>query len=520
MVLIPILAKRRSVITKRMKSAMKILNRILPFALWLVGMSAHSAAPGVASKPITEEVAVKAARRWLNAGPGEKRRFAALLADCRGDIDAVIKGITPHGSPRHAKIVGREVKGDTFEVPRLLARNEDHPFNFYVPPHYDPAKPMGLLLFMHGGGTYKPGKNLKRRSVEGKRKELEAGDYILVAAEACHGVNFPEGAEPDKLAGRWSVPASERYLTDLVNEFMHRYHTDPKRVALWGYSMGGIGAYNHAMRTDRFAAVGIGGGSLTWGTFETMLNTPVFIWHGKRDSYWNSATDRRNRMTDVCHARFAHEILTELGFEHRYVETDGGHNDVNRMDGKWFDAPALYFGGKEGFLVDRVRDPYPKRVIAMTPRGNYEIIDPKTSGDPFRQAESRHDRWVTIEEYTPGPIPVDHLIKVGMIRSAPTLAQWQNYSAKRSRSTFQGARIEVANLGDNRFAAKTSHVDSYSLWLHPKMVDFKRSITVTTDGVTTEHKIVANLLTALRGFQRKEDWGLIYHATVKVNVPR
>ena len=89
---------------------------------------------------------------------------------------------------------------------------------------------------------------------------MNAGDYVFVAAEACHGVNFPKGAVPDKMAGRWHVPASERYLADLVSEFMHRYHIDPNRVVLWGYSMGGVGAYNHAMRTDRFAVVGIGAG--------------------------------------------------------------------------------------------------------------------------------------------------------------------------------------------------------------------------------------------------------------------
>ncbi len=391
--------------------------------------------------------AVEAARGWLKAKPDDRAGFEADLKKYDGDIDAIIQAIMPRGSEAFDEIKGREVKGDTFTVPELLARNEDHPFNYYVPPHYDRAKPMGLILWMHGGGTYKPGKNVNRRSVEGKLEELEAGNYILVAAEACHGVNFPEGAVLDKMAGRWSVPASERYLSDLANEFMHRYHIDPNRIVLWGYSMGGIGAYNHAMRTDRFAAVGIGGGSWTWGTFDTMLNTPVFIWHGKRDSYWNSKDDCRNRMTEVCHARFADEILTELGYDHVYVETDGGHNDVNRMDGKWFDATAQFFGGRQGFIVDKVRDPFPQRVIAMTPRGIYETIDPKTSGDPFLQAESLHDRWVSIERFTAGPVPVDHLIKTGTIRTAESYEAWLNYSAERSRSTFQGARIEIENLG-------------------------------------------------------------------------
>jgi dienelactone hydrolase len=172
-------------------------------------------------------------------------------------------------------------------------------------------------------------------------------------------VNFPKGAVPDAMAGRWSVPASERYLSDLVNEFMHRYHIDPHRIVLKGYSMGGIGAWNHAMRTDRFATVGIGGGSWTWGTFDTMLNTPVFIWHGKNDSYWNSLDDRRNRMNDVCRARFAHEILTELGYDHVYVETDGTHNQVNLRDGNWFSPSDQFYSSGTGYIVDKVHDPYP-----------------------------------------------------------------------------------------------------------------------------------------------------------------
>jgi hypothetical protein len=116
-------------------------------------------------------------------------------------------------------------------------------------------------------------------------------------------------------------------------------------------------------------------------------------------------------VTDVSHARFADPILTELGYDHMYIETDGGHYDVNRLDGKWFDVTrAHFFDGKSGYMVDKVRDPLPRRVIAMTPRGSYESFDPKTNGDPFRQTESRHDRCVSIEQYNAGPVPVDYLI--------------------------------------------------------------------------------------------------------------
>ena len=463
--------------------------------------------------------AVEAARGWLKAKPADRASFEADLKKYDRDIDAIIQAIMPRGSDAFDEIKGREVKGDTFAVPELLERNADHPFNYYVPPHYDRAKPMGLILWMHGGGTYKPDKNLKRRSVENKIEELEAGDYVFVAAEACHGVNFPEGAIPDKLAGRWSVPASERYLADLVTEFMHRYHIDPNRIVLWGYSMGGIGAYNHAMRSDRYAVVGIGGGSWTYGTFDVMLNTPAFIWHGKNDSYWKSRDDCRNRLTHVAHARIADAILTDLGYDHLYIETDGGHNTVNFLNGKPIDVTRTYFfDGKKGYMVGTSRDPYPERVIAMTPRGIYESVDPLTSGDVYYQPESLHDRWVSIENYTKGPVPVDYIIKNGTTGKSESYEECLGYSATRSKSTFQGARVDVRNLGNNRFKATTLHVESYSLWLHPKMVDFDRPVEVTTNGVTAEYTCKPSLLGALKSYERRSDWGLIYSAKIAISV--
>ncbi len=52
------------------------------------------------------------------------------------------------------------------------------------------------------------------------------------------------------------------------------------------------------------------------------------------------------------------------------------------------------------------------------------------------------------------------------------------------------------------------------------MADLNRPITVTTNGVTTRHTCKPSLLTALKSFKRKEDWGLIYHASVTVDVER
>lgn len=98
----------------------------------------------------------------------ERVSFEAALKKCDRNIDAIIQAVMPQGSEAFDDTKGCPVAGDTFVVPELLERNEDHPFNYYVPPHYDRSKPMGLILWMHGGGTYKPGKNAKKTMDRGK----------------------------------------------------------------------------------------------------------------------------------------------------------------------------------------------------------------------------------------------------------------------------------------------------------------------------------------------------------------
>ncbi|MDP7134000.1 MAG: hypothetical protein QF437_26110, partial [Planctomycetota bacterium] len=96
----------------------------------------------------TVQKAVKAARCWLAANAAGRAAFEPTLEKYGQDIDAVIEELMPKGSDKYKDIKGYEVKGDSFTIPELLERNRDHPFNYYVPPHYVPAKKMGLMLWM------------------------------------------------------------------------------------------------------------------------------------------------------------------------------------------------------------------------------------------------------------------------------------------------------------------------------------------------------------------------------------
>lgn len=103
-----------------------------------------------------------------------------------------------------------------------------------------------LLIFLHGAG----GSNesfLENEAVLGALVEL-GGEAPVVA--------FPEGEESwwhDRASGSWG----EYVVREVLPAVSRRFHTDPRRVAIGGISMGGYGAYHLGLTyPQRFCAVG------------------------------------------------------------------------------------------------------------------------------------------------------------------------------------------------------------------------------------------------------------------------
>jgi S-formylglutathione hydrolase FrmB len=116
-----------------------------------------------------------------------------------------------------------------------------------IPPARAPARPRPLLVFLHGRG----GDN-----------ESELGTQPLFTTLHQLGprapvVAFPDGGDHsywhDRADGDWS-----RYVSDeVIPQVTRRFHTDPRRVAIGGISMGGFGALDLAERGARhWCAVG------------------------------------------------------------------------------------------------------------------------------------------------------------------------------------------------------------------------------------------------------------------------
>ncbi len=75
----------------------------------------------------------------------------------------------------------------------------------------------------------------------------------------------------------------------------------------------------------------------------------------------------------------------------------------------------------------------------------------------------------------------------------------------------RGAMIDAMNRGNNRIDVTTQNVARFTIWLHPKMVDLAKPVTVSVDGaVRFAGRVKPSLKTALESYKRRQDWGLIY----------
>jgi hypothetical protein len=95
---------------------------------------------------------------------------------------------------------------------------------------------------------------------------------------------------------------------------------------------------------------------------------------------------------------------------------------------------------------------------------------------------------------------------------------WHKQKWALTETMVTGGLVDARYDGNNVFDVTTQNVRRFSLWLHPRMVDFSKPVTVTVNGRPTTHKVAPSLLDALRSYERRNDWGLIYHGELVIEV--
>ncbi len=432
------------------------------------------------------------AARYVEAA-SSLEELDAMLEKCGCDPERLVLSLRPRPD---GSVKPGYYEAEHFKTGELSRKYPDELLYFVVPESYTPEKPTGLIVFMHGGGLKSPATAPARYMRMGDKTGFGLGDAFYKSGMVAVGPS----ALKRKTSVRWCVPDSDDYIRDVILECEARFNIDPNRVVLMGYSMGGFGAMHHVQRQpDRFAAVLAGAGAWNLAFWPVITGTPLWIVHGSRDAVFG----KRGHDTDVQFARLAHEALSREGIEHEYLEFDGGHDPRDAHES------LVKFIARMRHLR---RDPYHPRVVCVTPRGwTIKMKYP-----------ARHNRWITIRETLPGKIAYDRLINVRpKIKYRTKKEKWDAWKLALVRREYPGALVDAVNLGNNVFKVEARNVKRFTLWLHQKMVDFKKPVRVVVNGREAYEALVSpSVTTALLSFARRRDWGLIYPARIEITVPR
>jgi pimeloyl-ACP methyl ester carboxylesterase len=443
-------------------------------------------ARAAAAEPVVLDFdsAVKLCREYLAADDDDEREKAlARLAGYTGDVEPVIKAL----STRTYRVVkAGYYEEEPFQSEELRKKYPKDLLYFIVPKNYDAARPTGLIVFMHGGGssTSRDAPMYTMRSPTSDSSSSRSGDMLAATGMITVGPSAPGKGESYY---RWCLKASEKYLADVIAECKGRYNVDPDRVFLLGHSMGGFGAYHHAQRQpDRFAAIIVSSGAWDCGYWPVIRGTPLCIVQGVHDAQRGV----RWHHTDVEYARWTHRIFTRESLEHVYYEHDGEHGIADNRA-----KIAEYFASAAKVR----RDPYYPHVTLASPQGfasNY--LHPVY-----------HNRWITLNEAAVGKLEFDELATHG--------EDFDEWRLEHRRTSRRGSMIDAINRGNNRIDLSTENVERLTVWLHPKMVDISQPVTICVDGkVRFASRVKPSLKTVMESYERRRDWGMIYPMKVEL----
>jgi len=150
----------------------------------------------------------------------------------------------------------------------------------YVPPSYNSAKPVPLVISMHGFIEWPD----HQRQISHWNKLADENGFIVVYPM---GTRFPL---------RWGTitpsgdsTQAERdvtFISDLIDKLSAEYSIDPSRIYANGLSNGGGMSFVLACKlSDRIAAIGAVAGaySMPWSACNPSRPVPVIVFHGDAD---------------------------------------------------------------------------------------------------------------------------------------------------------------------------------------------------------------------------------------------
>ena len=342
-------------------------------------------------------------------------------------------------------------------------------FFVYVPDSYDPAKPAPLLLIGHGGNGAMDADYAMKASLSGtipwlQSKVIDEKGFVVVAPLSERG---------------WGAIGNSIVLT-VISWVQRQLNVDPDRIYVTGHSMGGHLSWRSGIYLgDRWGAVAPMSGGYDYVDDKqvyTLVDVPGYTTFGAKEPYNINDYNKKIR-----------GWMDEHQFGWKLVEKEGGHEIF--VD----ELPKV-----ADFLLAHPRDPYRKRVYGVA--GASVVYD-----NP-----EKNEKWG--KEHTWNADRPIQRSTFHWLRMVPL--------PKDTPKEKYPSRIWAENLGDNRIQLTSQFARHARLYLHPKMVDFSKPVTVVANGKEVfSGKVTPSLKTMLELVREFDDRGRIFHAAIDVDIP-
>ena len=297
-----------------------------------------------------------------------------------------------------------------------------------------------LFINLHGGGNSKATND---SAYEGAKGQYSVDGCLVV----------PRAPKDEVLS--WAIGEMQALLDKVILESNVLRKTDPDKIYVMGYSMGGWGTLllGPAM-ADRWAAMAssAGGEHVQRANPENLRNTPIIIQIGTEDHAYKRYELSRAFAESV---KKLHEKDSK-GYKINYVEHEGmGHQIPDKDSAKW--------------LAEHTRDPYPEKVV-----------------------------WKPVN--IPG-------------------WEVNTFYYLRTESTPQGAHIVVTRDGNTFSIERADGISTLYIRLNGEFVDFDDPIVVTHDGKELFNaKVEQRLKPMLDSYLERADTSLTFTAEVKIEL--
>ncbi len=427
----------------------------------------------IAQTPAPEDVDALV-RRYFEAADDAARAEVLKAIQGRKDVtieqveDAVHRGVWLKGQP----------SGTTTRKIAVAFNKEETDCTFWAPPGYDEKKAYPAIVIMHGtGGT---GEEFLKRWLPYAQKR----NMIVIAPTQLSGVDGPSGKPFGKGHGYGTQELERSTPVSAVDAARRIYNIDSNRIIIAGTSMGGHCAWDSILtRTDYFAGAIVEAGVPMVEGFQLARTMPLPNLFQARMYVVQGTPDKDQPMIN----QEATNELKRMGCAVVYRQLEGAKHGAYQSESD----PAL------DFVTQGARDVWCRKVTKVTHR----VI---------------HGRayWVRIDklkglEWNPRD-------RIEIHTNETISAQEQVNRAKDYVRKHLG-RVDAAIAGENLIDVKTSYVSEFTLFLHDKLVDMDKPITIKVNGRAYKKTVKRDVGFMLDEVRKDGDKERTFYAAVKMN---